>query len=374
MSNTNLTGSLLCRALLTALSFLPLSGAALAGSPEPAATARKVILEPAGEGYRWALTRAAIPTPGAGQVLIRVHAVSLNHGDLTMLKPDPGESHSGLVPCSDAAGEVIAVSAGVREVRPGARVTSTYFTGWKDGAFSRRYLDGGRGWTADGVLADYIVLDEASVVPIPDGLSYEEAATLPTAALTAWNALAPVRDAREHTTVLVQGTGGVSSFALQFAAALGAQVIVTSSSDAKLDRAKSSGASAVINYRAVPDWSARLLDLTRGHGADLVVDIGGKSTLEQSAASLADGGSIALVGGLGGYDGSIPAWDLIERGGAARGVFVGSRAHFMAMNAFIAAHRLHPPIERVYPLSHFEEALRALASGDLMGKLVLTLE
>lgn len=223
------------------------------------------------------------------------------------------------------------------------------------------------------MLADYIVLESTDVVPIPGDLTFAEAATLPTAGVTAWNAVAGRRPLRASDVVLVQGTGGVSTFALQFAVAAGARVIVTSSSDDKLERALALGAREGINYKVQPEWAQRVLQLTGGHGADLVVDVGGKSTLEQSVNSLADGGTLAVVGGLSGYDGSIPAWGLLMRAASAQAVFVGSRADYLRMLAFMKAHRLHPLIERIYPLEEYEEALKLMATGKFTGKIVLEL-
>ena len=196
---------------------------------------------------------------------------------------------------------------------------------------------------------------------------------MPTAGLTAWNAIFGRREPRPADVVLVQGTGGVSTFALQFAVAAGAQVIVTSSSDDKLARAKALGARDGINYRTQPAWDERLLQLTHGHGADLVVDVGGKSTLQQSLNGLADGGTVAVVGGLSGYDGNISAWGLLMKAADARGVFVGSRADYLRMLAFIKAHRMHPLIERVYPFGEYQAALERLAAGQFVGKIVLKL-
>jgi NADPH:quinone reductase-like Zn-dependent oxidoreductase len=339
----------------------------------PAATMRKVVLEKAGQGYRWKITQATVPSVAEHQVLVRVRAVGLNRGELSMLEPDAKADHTGMVPGSDAAGEVVAVGQLVKGVRKGERVTNTYFTNWTDGPFSHHLEDNVRGWTADGVLADYIVLDATDVVPIPAELSYEEASTLPTAGVTAWNAVASRREPRPTDVVLVQGTGGVSTFALQFAVAAGSRVIVTSSSDEKLAKARALGARDGINYKTQPAWAGRVMQLTQGHGADLVVDVGGKSTLEQSIGCLADSGTLAVVGGLSGYDGNISAWGLLMRAATAQAVFVGSRADYLRMLAFMKAHRVRPLIERVYPLDEYEAALRQMTDGQFTGKIVLKL-
>jgi len=314
-----------------------------------------------------------MPAVGDHQVLVHVRAVSLNRGDLEMLAPDPQRNSAGLQVASDAAGDVVSVGKHVMQARPGMRVTSTYFRRWVDGPPSGEKLAAALGASVDGVLADYVVLDDTGVVPIPSGLTYEQAATLPTAGLTAWNASIGHRVIRPGSIVLIQGTGGVSTFALQFASAAGARVILTSSSDAKLERARAIAPNEEINYRTVPDWSERVLALTHGHGADLVIDVGGKSTLPQSIRCVAYGGTVALVGGLTGYDGELPALALLMKGARAQGVYVGSRADFLRMNAFITAHHLHPVIDRVFTLDRYDEALKYMAAGNFVGKIVLQL-
>lgn len=338
------------------------------------ATMRKVVLEQIDSGFRWKVVDAPVPTVGDHQVLVRVHAIGLNNGELSRLKPSTDPGRVGRVPASDAAGEVVAIGKQVKSVRLGERVVGMYFSDWGDGPFRRSMLDGSHGWRADGLLADYIVLNTNAVAPIPKGWTYEQAATLPTAGLTAWNAVTRHGGVRAGDVVLVQGTGGVSIFALQFAVASKARVIITSSSDEKLQRAKALGAEAGINYKREPAWSERVVQLTNGHGADLIVDIGGKSTLEESTKSLADEGKLAIVGGLSGYDGNVSAWGLLEKSAQAHGVFVGSRAEYMRMREFMTEHKLRPVIERVYPFAQYPDALQLLASGNFIGKIVLSME
>jgi NADPH:quinone reductase-like Zn-dependent oxidoreductase len=357
----------------TALAFSFLAGAPLPAAAQIPATTRQIVLEKADKGYRWKLVEADVPTIGARQALVHVRAVALNRGDLEMLEPDEGRDRSGLVVASDAAGDVVAVGKDVTSVRTGDRVTSLYFRNWTDGPASDEKLRSAHGATVDGVLGDYIALEETAVAPLIDSLSYEEGAALPTAGLTAWTATAGRRGLRKGDVVLVQGTGGVSIFALQFAVASGARVIVTSSSDDKLRRAQALGARDGVNYKTTPEWSARVLQLTERHGADLVVDVGGKSSLEQSAKSLAYGGTLSIVGGLSGYDGDIPAIALLLKSAQAQGVYVGSRADYLRMSAFIAEHRLHPVIDRVFTLEEFHAALKHMASGNFVGKIVLRL-
>jgi NADPH:quinone reductase-like Zn-dependent oxidoreductase len=341
------------------------------------ATTRKIVLEKVEGGYRWKLIEAPVPAVGSHQVLVRVRAVSLNHPDLDILEPGYSSRNrdpAGMVAGIDAAGDVLAVGPNVSGIRRGQRVTNTFFTHWSDGPFSQTYLSGAFGWTIDGVFSEYIILPDTAVVPIPDGLSYEEAATLPTSGVTAWSAVTKGRSLTRGDVVLVQGTGGVSTFALQFAAGMGAHVVATSSSDDKLQRARTLGASDGINYRSTPQWADRVRELTHSHGADLVVDIGGKATLGQSLQSLADAGTVAVVGGLTGYDGAISAYDLLIKGARAEGIFAGSRADALHMGAFIAAHRLKPVIDRVFPFEQHQEALSYFKAGQFVGKVVLKLQ
>jgi len=344
-----------------------------AADQEIPARARKVVLEKADTGYRWNLIEAALPQPGDHQVLVRVRAVGLNRADWEMLAADNSNGALlGRIPASDAAGDIVAVGKSVKQLRPGTRVTSLYFRNWTDGPPSREILSAAHGVDVDGVLGEYVVLEETAVATAPTGLSYEEAATLPTAGLTAYMATVGQNELRDRY-VLVQGTGGVSIFALQFAVAAKARVIVTSSSDDKLARVREMGARDGINYRTHPKWSEQVMALTNGHGADLVVDVGGKDTLEQSVRSLAYRGMLSIVGGLSGYDGAIPAAGLLNRTANARGIFVGSRADYQRMSAFIVEHRLHPVIDRVFPLDQYEAALQYLRTGNPVGRVVLKL-
>jgi NADPH:quinone reductase-like Zn-dependent oxidoreductase len=332
-----------------------------------------VVLDKFEGGYRWKLIEAPVPSIGERQVLVHVRAVSLNRGDLEMFDGAGPRDFSGRLAGSDAAGDVVAVGSKVKGVRAGARVTSTYFRNWIDGPPNQEIMRAAHGASVDGVIGDYVVLEDTAVVPMARELSYEEASALPTAGLTGYMATVGRRDLRKGDVVLVQGTGGVSVFAAQFAAAAGARIILTSSSDDKLRRAQAFGAQDGINYRSVPAWSARVLELTNGHGADLVVDVGGKDTLEQSIKSLAYGGTLSLVGGLTGYDGQLSAVTLIGRSARAQGIYVGSRTDFERMNAFIGRHRLHPVIDRTFTLDQYADALALMAAGSFVGKIVLTL-
>ncbi len=346
----------------------------LAALGDQATLTRKVVLEKTGNGYHWKLTQAPLPPVGDHQVLVRVRAVALNRGDLEILATPQGPDMSGLEVASDAAGDVIAVGKSVTDVRPGSRVTSTYFKNWTEGPPTEAKLQKALGASADGVMADFVVLDDTNVMPAPAGLSYEEASTLPTAGLTGWMASVGRREPHKGDVVLIQGTGGVSVFAMQFAAAAGARILLTSSSDAKLSRARSIAPHDGINYKTTPEWSKRVLQLTQGHGADVVVDVGGKSTLEQSVRSLAYGGTLSIVGGLTGYNGELRAAALLGKVANVQGIFVGSRADFRRMNAFISAHHLHPVIDKTFPLEQFDAALEYMEAGDFVGKIVLRVD
>ena len=343
------------------------------------ATTRQMVLAKGDDGhYLWSLVQAPIPPVGDHQVLVHVRAVALQHGDLELLDMLSAESNKerdrvGQIVCSDAAGDVVAVGKLVKSVRVGSRVTSLYFSDYLDEPLSAEKQSQGHGYQVNGVLGDYILLEDTGIAPMPTYLTFEEAATLPTAALTAWMATVGGANVHRGDTVVIQGTGGISVFALQFSAAVGARVIVTSSSDDKLRRAIALGAHDGINYKTTPRWGDRVLELTGGRGADLVVDVGGKATLEWSVKGLAYGGTIALVGGLGGYGANIPASDLIRKVARAEGVYAGSRADFMRMTDFLTKHRIHPVIERTYTLESYEAALKDLGAGNFMGKLVITM-
>jgi NADPH:quinone reductase-like Zn-dependent oxidoreductase len=360
--------------LIAALPLTSFSAAASAAEAQkPPTTTRKVVFDKTDTGYRWKLVEAPVRALGERQVLVRVRAVSLNRGDLEMLEPGSGSDYSGMVPTSDAAGEIVAVGSQVDGFKPGMRVTTLYFRNWTDGLPNDKTMSGAHGASVDGVLAEYLVIDDTGVAPAPAGLSHEEAAAVPTAGLTAWRAVMAHGELGPDDFVLVQGTGGVSTFALQFAAASGAKVIVTSSSDDKLERARALGAPAGINYRTTPDWSKHVLQLTGGRGADVIVDVGGKNTLPLSAKSIAYDGTLAIVGGLSGYDGEIPAVNLLMKSARAQGIYVGSRADYLRMSEFMTKHQMRPVIERVFPLDQFEEALKLMESGNFVGKIVLKL-
>lgn len=313
------------------------------------------------------------PQPGPGQVLVRMRAASLNFRDLVVIKGGYGPRQTlPRIPLSDGAGEVLAVGAGVSRVKAGDRVVGCFAPAWLDGPLTQEKVDSSLGCYVEGVLAEHVILQAESLLPVPAHLSYEEAATLPCAALTAWNALFVADHLLPGSTVLVQGTGGVSLFALQFARLAGARVIVTSSSDQKLERARQLGAFAGINYKTTPDWDKEARKLTDGRGADHIVEVGGAGTFNRSLACVRMGGTITMIGVLAGASAEIRTTLILFRTVRVQGIFVGSRAMFEEMNRAISTHGLRPVIDRAFPLTEAPQALRHMESGSHFGKIVLT--
>jgi NADPH:quinone reductase-like Zn-dependent oxidoreductase len=359
---------------LPALAVLSLLSAIVAPlSVAGAEEARRYELERADKGYRLALRKAEVPRPKANEVVVRIRAVSLNHRDLYVLQGVDGGDASGRVPVSDGAGEVVALGSGVQRFKVGDRVATTFFEGWNDGPPTPAAIARARGGGAPGVLAERIVTHEDGLVRVPDHLSFEEAATLPCAAVTAWNGLFKYGHMQRGQFVLLEGTGGVSIFGLQFAAAAGAKPIITSSSDAKLERARTLGAVATINYRTHPEWQEQVRAATKGAGVSHVLEIGGKDTLPRALAALGLGGHVALIGGLTGFEGSVDVGAVTGRLGSLTSVYVGSRADFEAMNEFIARHKLKPVIDRVFSFEEAAAAFEYLESGSHFGKVAIRL-
>jgi NADPH:quinone reductase-like Zn-dependent oxidoreductase len=318
------------------------------------------------------VTERPQPIPGPGQVLVKVHAASLNFRDLLLITGayDP-KLKLPFVPLSDGAGEIAAVGASVTHAKVGDRVANLFMPKWVEGDLTPAKAASALGASNDGMLAEYVVLPEDGAVPIPDHLSFEQAATLPCAAVTAWNALMTPGNIRPGDSVLLQGTGGVSLFALQFARLGGARVILTSSSDEKLERAHKLGASDGINYRTTPDWEVPVRDLTGGRGVDHVIEVGGAGTLPKSFKAVRTGGLISLIGILTGGAGQVNPLPLLMKGITLRGVFVGSGAMFEAMNRAIVLHHLEPVVDRVFSFEQIRDALAYLQSGAHFGKIVL---
>jgi len=312
------------------------------------------------------------PKPGPGEVLVRMRANSINYRDLsTILDPEARGLPYPRIPNSDGAGEVAAVGPGVTRWTPGDRVVGCFFQNWTAGGISAAAMASALGGPIDGVLAEEVLLQEDGLVPVPNHLSFEEAACLPCAAVTAWNCLVAGGGMKAGDTVLLLGTGGVSVFALQFCVAAGARSIVTSSSDAKLERARAMGARETINYVATPDWAKRVLELTGGRGADHVLEVGGPGTMEQSIEAVRVGGRVAYVGVLTG--GTINPLGIMRKSIRLQGVYVGSRAMFEDMNRAIAAHRLKPVVDRSFPFEEAREAFHHMQAAGHFGKIVVTI-
>ena len=320
-----------------------------------------------------ALVERDRPEPGSHEVLLRLRAVSLNYRDLLVVKGlyNP-RMRLPRVPCSDGAGVVEAVGPGVSRVKVGDRVAGIFMQTWLDGAISEAKSRSALGGAVDGMLVEHVVLHEDGLVSVPEHLTDEEGATLPCAAVTAWHALVRAGRVKAGDSVLIQGTGGVSLFALQFARLLGARVIGTSGSDAKLERARTLGLSEGINYRTTPEWGERVRQLTGGVGVDHIVEVGGAGTLGQSLRAVRTGGHVSLIGVLSG-GGEVNPTPVLMKNVRIQGIYVGSRAMFEAMNRAIALHGLRPVVDRVFPFEEAAAALRHMESGAHFGKIVVRL-
>ncbi len=331
-----------------------------------------IIPKPAGIDSL-SLVERSDPTPGPRQVLVRVKATSLNYRDLLTVealsaraapKPD-------LVPLSDGAGEVVAVGPGVSRLKVGDRVAGCFMQKWIGGAIDETAQGSAMGGAIDGMLTELAVLEEDGAVKLPDALSFEEGATLPCAAVTAWHALVEIGNLKAGDTVLVQGSGGVSIFALQFAKMFGARVIATSSSGAKAERLKKMGAEAVIDYKATPDWDTEAMKLTANRGADIIVEVGGAGTLPRSFMAARLGGKIAVIGLLTGLA-QVDPMPILRRNLRVQGLYVGSKQMFEAMNRAIEAGSLKPVIDKVFPFAEAPAAYRHLKSQQHFGKIVIS--
>jgi NADPH:quinone reductase-like Zn-dependent oxidoreductase len=329
------------------------------------------IAEPKGIDSLKLVERPA-PKPRSNEVVVRMRATSLNYRDLVTVKG--GAVTRGirlpLVPLSDGAGEVFEVGSDVTRFRPGERVVASFFQAWLAGSPHQSCFRSALGGAIDGTLTEYLALSEEGLVRIPDYMSFEEAATLPCAAVTSWNALVSMGRITAGETVLVLGTGGVSIFALQFARMHGARVFATSSSDAKLARLRELGADGVINYNTNHDWDSKVLEITGGEGVDHVVEVGGAGTLAKSIRAVKLGGRISLIGLLGG-GGQIDPMPMLLKSVTLQGIFVGSRAMFEEMNRAMEVNRVHPVIDRVFPFSQARDAYRYLESGAHFGKVCI---
>lgn len=313
------------------------------------------------------------PQPGPGEVLVRVDARSLNYRDGMMVEGTYNRKLAlPLIPLSDGAGEVVAAGPGVTRVAVGQRVAACFFPYWESGPPLPERVKPALGGPLDGMLCEWRVLPEAGVVPVPDHLTAVQAATLPCAALTAWNALIEQGGVKPGDTVLVLGTGGVAVFALQFAVIAGARVMVVSSSDDKLQRAAQLGASLCVNYRSTPDWAAAARAFGGGHGVDHVVEVGGAGTIERSLRAVRMGGTVSVIGVVaGGGAAQTSLLPLLMQNIRLQGVLVGNRDMFLRMNRAIAQHRLVPAVDRVFPFPQAPEAFRYLAAGAHFGKVAI---
>jgi NADPH:quinone reductase-like Zn-dependent oxidoreductase len=313
------------------------------------------------------------PQPSANQVLIRVHATSLNFRDNLVANGAyfGGPMKSDLVPLSDGAGEVLSVGPAVKRFKPGDRVAGTFFQTWFDGAM--QYSRPAMGGSTNGMLSELVALHEDGVVHLPEGYSFEEGATLPCAAVTAWHALMATRNpVKPGQVVLCLGTGGVSIFALQFAKAAGARVIITSSSNDKLARAKELGADEGINYKEIPDWEKKVAALTNKRGVDHIIEVGGPGTLAKSYKAVAPEGQIALIGVVAGSKGDTNPLTMMMKGANLQGIYVGTTKMFEDMTRAITQSKIKPVIDRVFPFAEAADAYRHLSSANHLGKLVIT--
>jgi NADPH:quinone reductase-like Zn-dependent oxidoreductase len=314
-----------------------------------------------------------VPSPGPGQLLVRMRAASINYRDLLVMCGNYSRNLPlPLVPLSDGAGEIAAVGEGVRRWKAGDRVASTFFQDWDGGEIGEGAAKSALGGALDGVLSEYVLLGERGVVALPGHLSFEEGATLPCAALTAWHAL---RSGGLFCgqSVLTMGSGGVSVFALQFAKAAGARVIATTGSEEKVERLRALGASDVVDYKREPGWESRVFELTGRRGVDQVVEVGGAGTLGKSLKAVRTGGHVSLIGVLAGGAGEVNPLPAVMKGVRIQGIFVGSREMFEEMNRAIDLHGLRPVVDRVFPFDEAPEAFRYMQSGAHLGKVVISI-
>ena len=310
---------------------------------------------------------------GPSQVRLRLRAASLNFRDVMVLKGwYPGSTQAPLVPGSDGAGDVIEAGAAVTRFKAGDRATTSFFPNWIDGPMTAAKIAGALGGGGAGTLAEEVVLDESALVPTPSHLDYAQAATLTCAGVTAWNALFVTGGLKPGQTVLLLGTGGVSIWALQLAKAAGAQVIITSSSDAKLERARKLGADALVNYTNIPEWSGEVRKLTGGEGVDLVLEVGGEKTATQSLASVRMQGTVVVIGGVSGFGGAVAPRALISGALRMHGVYVGSRQMHEELARFVRNVQLKPVVDRSFAFAEAPEAFRYFEAGKHFGKVAIT--
>jgi len=310
------------------------------------------------------------PRPGHGQIVVRVRAASLNYRDQGVIRGIYGYTKFPVIPLSDGAGEVAEIGPGVTQFKPGDRVAGTFFVNWTGGRISADAARNSLGGMVDGMLAEYALLAETGAIKIADHLSFEEAATLPCAALTAWNALVETGRIKAGETVAILGTGGVSCFGLAFAKMHGAFVFLTSSSNEKLALSKTLGADALINYKTTPDWDQDIRKQTGDAGVDQELEVGGAGTLERSMNAVRPGGSIYVIGALAGA-GSINPRMINRKAIRLQGIHVGSRDMFAAMNKAVGLHKMKPAIDRVFGFDDAKAAYAHQQGGSHFGKIVM---
>jgi len=319
------------------------------------------------------LVNVDMPAVKAGEVLVRLRATSINYRDVMMVEGGYNpRMQLPRIPFSDGAGEVVEIGEGVTRWKPGDRVCTTFFQGWIDGEIDHARSKTNLGGELDGCLREFGSFDQEGLVRIPDHLTFEEAATLPCAAVTVWNALMVSGGLKSGDTVLLQGTGGVSIFALQLAKLTGARVFITSSSDAKLERARKLGADETLNYRERDDWDTWALEVTNKRGVDHVVEVGGAGTLQRSMRAVRMGGHIAVIGVVAGK-GEYSHTPIFMKALRMIGVFVGSREMFEDMNRAIEESNLRPVVDRAFAFEEAREALRFMKEGSHFGKIVITI-
>jgi len=323
-----------------------------------------------------AVIERPMPKPQYRQVLVKIAACSLNYRDLGIVRGTYRlPVRDNLVPLSDGAGEVIEIGAGVTRVKVGDKVAGSFFQRWPGGEMNpQETAASALGGSIDGMLAEYVVLEEQGVVKIPGHLSLEEGATLPCAAVTAWSAIVHHAKLIAGNTVLLQGTGGVSVFGLQFAHMMGITPIITSSSDEKLARAKKLGAACGINYKTTPEWDKEAIAFNGGRGVDHVLEVGGAATLNRSFGAIRVGGKISIIGSVSGGATELNPGLIFSRRANVQGVYVGSTEMFEAMNAAIAANKIRPAVDRVFGFDEVKAALNHMAAGAHFGKIVVRVQ
>jgi NADPH:quinone reductase-like Zn-dependent oxidoreductase len=334
-------------------------------------TSKAIYVQPGGGYDKVEVSTCEAPAPKAGEITVQLHASSLNYHDFAVVSGMWGPSERR-IPMADGAGEVVAVGAGVSEFKVGDNVVSTFFPDWLDGQANVEGFGRVPGDGIDGYAREQVTAAATAFTLAPQGFSHAEAATLTTAGLTAWRTLMSDDHLKPGDTVLVQGTGGVSIFALQFAKLAGATVIATSSSDAKLERLKALGADHLINYKSTPAWGEKARELTGNRGVDHVIEVGGPATLEQSMIAARIGGHVSLIGILTGVAGQLPLVQALVRQIRLQGVLVGSRAQQQAMVRAIDANGLRPVVDKHFELEQIVEAFRYQESNRHFGKICLT--